>query len=105
AARNQLVFSAREVLATTTANSKNMTSEQVRQRLELVISASQFRARNAGIVEDVQIEGTFLRFVNQLQQIQQEVEVKAIAAEDTYTVGPLRVKLVALLNGKILFIT
>ena len=105
AARNQLVFSAREVLATTTADSKNMTSEQVRQRLELVISASQFRARNAGIVEDVQIEGTFLRFVNQLQQIQQEVEVKAIAAEDTYTVGPLRVKIVALLNGKILFST
>ena len=105
AARNQLVFSAGEVLATTTADSKNMTSEQVRQRLELVISASQFRARNAGIVEDVQIEGTFLRFVNQLQQIQQEVEIKAIAAEDTYTVGPLRVKLVALLNGKILFST
>jgi uncharacterized protein (DUF3084 family) len=40
-----------------------------------------------------------------LQQIQQEVEVKAIAAEDTYTVGPLRVKIVALLNGKILFST
>ncbi|MFM6182815.1 MAG: DUF3084 domain-containing protein [Dolichospermum sp.] len=105
AARNQLVFSVSEVLATTTADSKNMTSDQVRQRLELLISASQFRARNVGIVEDVQIEGTFLRFVNQLQQTQQEVEVKAIAAEDIYTVGPLRVKLVALLNGQILFST
>ncbi len=105
AARNQLVFSAGQVLATTTADSKNMTSDQVRQRLELLISASQFRARNAGIVEDVQIEGTFLRFVNQLQQIQQEVEVKAIAAEDIYTVGPLRVKLVVILNGQILFST
>lgn len=104
-ARNKLEFHVSQVLATTTADSKNMTSEQVRQRLELLISASQFRARNSGIVEDVQIEGTFLRFVNQLQQIQQEVEVKAIAAEDIYTVGPLRVKLVALLNGQILFST
>ncbi|MTJ30218.1 DUF3084 domain-containing protein [Aphanizomenon sp. UHCC 0183] len=105
AARNQLVFSSGEVLATTTADLKNMTSEQMRQRLDLLISASQFRARNAGIVESVQIEGTFLRFVTQLQQTEQEVEIKAVAAENTYTVGPLRVKLVALLNGQILFST
>jgi uncharacterized protein (DUF3084 family) len=105
AARNQLVFSSREVLATTTADLKNMTSDQVRQRLDLLISASQFRARNAGIVEDVQIDGTFLRFISQLQQTQEEVEIKAIAAEDIYTVGPLKVKLVAILNGQILFST
>jgi uncharacterized protein (DUF3084 family) len=82
-----------------------MTSEQMRQRLDLLISASQFRARNAGIVESVQIEGTFPRFVTQLQQTEQEVEIKAVAADNTYTVGPLRVKLVALLNGQILFST
>ncbi|MDM3852797.1 MAG: DUF3084 domain-containing protein [Aphanizomenon gracile PMC627.10] len=105
AARNQLVFSSGEVLATTTADLKNMTSEQMRQRLDLLISASQFRARNAGIVESVQIEGTFPRFVTQLQQTEQEVEIKAVAADNTYTVGPLRVKLVALLNGQILFST
>ncbi|MDB9449800.1 DUF3084 domain-containing protein [Dolichospermum circinale] len=105
AARNQLVFSSGEVLATTTADLENMTSEQMRQRLDLLISASQFRARNAGIVESVQIEGTFLRFVTQLQQTEQEVEIKAVAAGNTYTVGPLRVKLVAILNGQILFST
>jgi uncharacterized protein (DUF3084 family) len=105
AARNQLVFSSGEVLATTTADLKNMTSEQMRQRLDLLISASQFRARNAGIVESVQIEGTFLRFVTQLQQTEQEVEIKAVAAGNTYTVGPLRVKLVAIVNGQILFST
>jgi uncharacterized protein (DUF3084 family) len=105
AARNQLVFSSTEVLATTTADLKNMTPDQMRQRLDLLISASQFRARNAGIVESVQIDGTFLRFVSQLEQTEQEVEIKAIAAEDTYTVGPLKVKLVALLNGQILFST
>jgi uncharacterized protein (DUF3084 family) len=77
----------------------------MRQRLDLLISASQFRARNAGIIESVQIDGTFLRFVSQLQQTEQEVEIKAIAADNTYTVGPLKVKLVAILNGQILFST
>ncbi|MEJ1934382.1 DUF3084 domain-containing protein, partial [Nostoc sp. NIES-2111] len=58
AARNVVVFSGSEVLATTTANPSSMTSYELRQRLDLLISASQFRARNAGIVENVQIDGT-----------------------------------------------
>ncbi|MEH2022001.1 DUF3084 domain-containing protein [Nostoc sp.] len=104
-ARNQLVFSAGAVLATTTADSKTMTSYQLQQRLEILISASQFRARNAGIVENVQVDGTFLRFVSQLRQYNEPLEIKAIAAEDTYTAGPLRVRLVAIVNGKIIFST
>ncbi|WP_298915136.1 DUF3084 domain-containing protein [uncultured Nostoc sp.] len=104
-ARNQLVFSGGAVLATTTADSQTMTSYELQQRLEILISASQFRARNAGIVEDVQVDGTFLRFVTQLRQYNQPLEVKAIAAEDTYTAGPLRVKLVAIVNGQIIFST
>ncbi len=104
-ARNQLVFSGGAVLATTTTDSKTMTSYQLQQRLEILISASQFRARNAGIVENVQVDGTFLRFVSQLRQYNQPLEIKAIAAEDTYTAGPLRVKLVAIVNGQIIFST
>ncbi|MBW4556644.1 MAG: DUF3084 domain-containing protein [Trichormus sp. ATA11-4-KO1] len=105
AARNQLVFSGSEVLATTTADPKTMTTYQLRQRLDLLISASQFRARNAGIVESVQIDGTFLRFFSQLRQYDQPLEIKAIAAEDTYTAGPLRVRLLAILNGEVIFST
>ncbi|MCC5635400.1 DUF3084 domain-containing protein [Nostoc sp. CHAB 5844] len=105
AARNILVFSGGEVLATTSADPKTMTSYQLRQRLDLLISASQFRARNAGIVESVQVDGTFLRFINQLRQYDQPLDIKAIAAEDTYTAGPLRVKLLAIQNGKVIFST
>ncbi|MBC1240084.1 DUF3084 domain-containing protein [Nostoc sp. 2RC] len=104
-ARNELVFSGGAQLATTTADPKNMTSYQLQQRLEILISASQFRARNAGIVENVQVDGTFLRFVAQLRKYNQPLEIKAIAAEDTYTAGPLRVKLVAVVNGQIIFST
>lgn len=102
---NQLVFSASEVLATTSADMKTMNLSQLRQRLDLLISASQFRARNAGILENVQIDGTLGRFFTQLQQSEQPLEIKAIAAEDTYTAGPLKVKLVALFNGEIIFST
>ncbi|MBW4456459.1 MAG: DUF3084 domain-containing protein [Nostoc indistinguendum CM1-VF10] len=104
-ARNELVFSQGAVLATTTADSKTMTSYQLQQRLEILISASQFRARNAGIIENVQVDGTFLRFINQLRQYNQPLEIKAIAANDTYTAGPLRVKLVAIVKGQIIFST
>jgi uncharacterized protein (DUF3084 family) len=104
-ARNQLVFSGGQVLATTSADPKTMTSYQLRQRLDLLISASQFRARNAGIIDNVQIDGTFLRFIGQLGQSNQLLEIKAIAAEDTYTAGPLRVKLLAIFNGQIIFST
>ncbi|BCL35949.1 DUF3084 domain-containing protein [Nostoc sp. MS1] len=105
AARNVLVFSGSEVLATTTANPSSMTSYELRQRLDLLISASQFRARNAGIVESVQIDGTVLRFVALLSQINQSIEIKAVAAEDTYTAGPLRVRLVVIQDGKVILST
>ena len=105
ATRNQVVFSGGEVLATTTADPKTMTSYQLQQRLELLISASQFRAHNAGILENLQIDGTFIRFISQLRQYNQPVDIKAIAAEDTYTAGPLRVRLVAIQNGQVIFST
>jgi uncharacterized protein (DUF3084 family) len=105
AARNEMVFTGGEVVATTTADPKTMTSYQLRQRLELLISASQFRARNAGIVENVQIDGTFIRFIAQLRQYDQLVDIKAVAAQDTYTAGPLKVRLVAIQNGKVVFST
>ncbi|MCX7594335.1 MAG: DUF3084 domain-containing protein [Fischerella sp.] len=105
ASLNQIVFSGGEVLAATTADPKNMTSYQLRQRLELLISASQFRARNAGILEDIQIDGTFLRFIAQLRQSDQRLDIKAIAAQDTYTAGPLKVRLLAIQNGQVIFST
>lgn len=92
---NEIVFSREEVLAATTANPKKMTSYQLRQRIELLITASQFRARSAGILKDVQIDSSFLSFMNQLRKYDQEVDIKAISVQDTYTEGPLKVKLIA----------
>jgi uncharacterized protein (DUF3084 family) len=100
---NQIVFKAGEILAATNADPKTMTSYQLRQRLDLLISASQFRARNAGILDDIQVDSTFLRFLSQLQQYDQPVEIKAIAAENTFTAGPLKLKFIAIQNGQVIF--
>jgi uncharacterized protein (DUF3084 family) len=56
-------------------------------------------------VERIEIDGTFLRFFSELEQSQQPLEVKAVAAENIYTAGPLKVKLVAISNGKTVFST
>lgn len=82
-----------------------MTSFQLRERLNLLISASQFRARSAGILERIEVESTFLRFLSELRQSKQPLEIKAVAANDTYTAGPLRLKLIAVQNGQIIFST
>ena len=105
AALNQLVFSEGEILAVTTTDPKKMTSYQLRQRLELLISASQFRARNAGILESIEVNSTFLQFMAQIGKYKQAIEIRAIAAENTYTAGPLKVKLIAIDHGKLIFST
>ena len=110
AARNRVVFMPGDVVAATSVDPKTMRLEQMRQRIELLLAASSFRARRVGILaETVQIgDGsiqTLIRFFEQLQQQNQPVDVKAVASEMTYTAGPLRVELVAIKDGKVLFQT
>lgn len=104
---NQRVFPAGYVLARISANPKTMTTEEVRRRVELLLGASKFSAEQAGIMADtIQIADnriqTLIRFLEQVQQYNQQVELKAIAAQDTYTAGPLRVELVAVDNGRVI---
>ena len=73
--------------------------------MELLISASQFRARNAGILESIEVDSTFLQFVAQIGKYKEAFEIKAVAAQNTYTAGPLKVKLIAIQNGEVLFST
>lgn len=106
-ARNQMVFTRGEVLASISANPATMSPEEVRQRVELLLGASKFRANSAGILGDVQVSDnripTLYDFFEKLKQYNQAVELKAVAAEDIYTVGPLRVELLAMQNGQVVF--
>lgn len=110
-ALNEQVFPEGYVLAAITADPKRMTADEVRQRVGVLLGASKFRAQRAGIIMGNNIEiadnriQTLIRFFEQLQQYNQPVELKAIAADDTYTAGPLKIDLVAVENGQIVFAT
>jgi uncharacterized protein (DUF3084 family) len=108
-ALNQMVFEAGDVLAAVSADSSSMTNEQIRQRLDQLLAASQFRARRAGVLGDIQVgDGrltTIIRFIQQLEQSDQPLDVKAVAQDSTYTAGPLKMRLVATKDGQIIFST
>lgn len=107
---NQVLFSAGDVIAATSANPAALSNEAIQQRLNLLLFAAKFRARSIGILDDTILIGnnrieSLFHFIEQLQQYNQVVEIKAIAAADTYTSGPLKVELVAVQRGKVIFHT
>ena len=107
AALNQVVYQAGDTLATISADSSTMTNEEMRQRLDQLLSAAQFRARRAGILGMVQVGdgriSTIIRFIEQLDQYGQPVDVRVIVQETTYTAGPLKMQLVAIQKGQVIF--
>lgn len=105
---NQVVFRQGDVLAAISADPKTMKPTEIRQRVELLLNASNFRAQRAGILGksiklgDSRIE-TLNRFIERLKQYNQPVNIKAVAADVAYTSGPLQVELVAMQNGQVVF--
>ncbi|MEG4345147.1 DUF3084 domain-containing protein [Microcoleus sp. A003_D6] len=107
---NRVVFRAGDVIAGVAVDPVTLTDEQVRQQLLQLIEACQFRARLIGVVggrvqvADSQIE-TLAGFIDRLQQYEKPLDVQAIAADVTYIAGPLKIDLVALSNGAVVFRT
>ncbi len=108
ATRNQVIFNAGDVIAASSVDPANITTEAIQQRLNLLLFAAKFRARSTGILDDTiqfkddRIELLF-HFIEQLKQYNQSVDIKAIATEDIYTSGPLKLELVAIQNGQVIF--
>ena len=108
AALNQVVFMSGSVLATVPANPATMPAEELDQRVKLLLGASKFRAQRAGILSDkIQIgDGSMetpIRYMEKLKQYNRAVDLRAVAAEDTYTAGPLKVDLLVVANGRVIF--
>jgi uncharacterized protein (DUF3084 family) len=110
AAPNQVVFAKGATVAAIAADSSSMSEDQLRERIEQLIEFSKFRSRRAGFlgnaiqIGDNRIE-TLIRFIELLKQYPQPVEIRAVASEDTYTAGLLKVELEAVQNGQVLFRT
>jgi uncharacterized protein (DUF3084 family) len=106
AVRNQVVFLAGDVVATTSLDPSAMTTEQIQERINLLIASSNFRARRLGLLNDTVQIGRIqnvLNFIEQLKEYKQSIEIKTVTAEVTYTAGPLKIKMVAVKDGEVLF--
>lgn len=109
AALNQVVFKPGEVLAAISIDASTLTNKSVQQRIDQLLAASQFRARRAGVLGPIQIAdgdpSTLIRFMEQLAESEEPLAVRAIAQDKTSTAGPLKMQLVAIQNGQVVFST
>jgi uncharacterized protein (DUF3084 family) len=107
-AQNQKIFDAGDTIATVSIEPEQMTTEELQQRLDLLLAASQFHARRAGIIGDIQVgDGdivTLIRFIEQLNESDLPLDqIKAIASENAETIGGLKLRLVAMQKGQVIF--
>jgi uncharacterized protein (DUF3084 family) len=106
ASLNRLLYETDETLATTTVDTSRITNQDLVEQYNLLISSLLFRARQNGLVSDtVQVAGgdtaKILSFLDVIQAAQRPLEIQAIASNDILTVGPLRVELIALDQGRV----
>jgi uncharacterized protein (DUF3084 family) len=89
---------------------KSMKEEQIRQQLNILLVSSQLRARRSGILDDRPQIGdgqlaTYVQFLERIKTQKYPIEIRAIVDRDTYTQGPLIIKLQAIAGNKVLFST
>jgi uncharacterized protein (DUF3084 family) len=104
---NQKIFSQEETIARVSIDTSDITEENIQQRIDILLAATQFRARRAGVVGNIQVEDgrlkTIVNFIEEISTREEGLdEIKAIAAEETYTIGPLKIRLIGTKDGEIL---
>jgi uncharacterized protein (DUF3084 family) len=104
------LFNRNTNIASVSVDPTKMDEEQIRQQLNILLVTSQLRARRAGILDDRPQIGdgqlaTYVQFLERVKTQKFPIEIKTIVDRDTYTLGPLVIKLQATSDGKILFNT
>lgn len=107
-APNKLIFKEDENIATISMELSNFTEEDIQKRLDYLLSAAQFRARREGVLGSIQVEDgrikTLIKFIEDISSTNQRPdEIRVVATNNTFTVGPLKLRLIALKNGEIIF--
>ncbi len=105
-ALNKKIFDSGEELATVSIDSEQTTREDIQERFNWLLAASQFRARRAGIIGEMEVgDGqitTLVKFIDRIVESPESLdEIKVIVTETTYTSGPLKVDIVVLNDGEI----
>jgi uncharacterized protein (DUF3084 family) len=102
---NQLIYRRGEVIVSQNVDPSFLNEEDLKARISLMVTAAQFRARQAGILpETIQIANRdrLYGFLDRLKQLGQPATIQIIAGEDAYTAG-IRLDLLAVQNGQVLF--
>lgn len=104
------LFDRHEQIAQVRIDPNTMSEEQIRQQLNILLVTSQLRARRSGILDDQPQIGdgqlaTYVQFLDRVKQHKYPIDISAIVDRDTYTLGPLIVKLQASAGNRVLFNT
>ena len=110
AALNQKVFAKDEIVAESSIVPSQLTRAELEERIDLLLAAASFRSRRAGILsERIQIGdgsiSSLIQFIEKLQQHREQTLLQAIAAENTYTAGPLKLSLTVVRDEEVIFQT
>ncbi len=107
---NLKLFTRNTKIAEVTFAPVKLTEEQIRQQFNILLVASQLRAKRAGILDDRPQVGdgeliTYVQFLERVKKQKYPIDIRAVVDRDIYTLGPLIVQLQAVANGRVLFNT
>jgi uncharacterized protein (DUF3084 family) len=110
AAVNELIYEPGQRLAMVSVDPRNLTNQELVEKLNLLIASLQFRARQDGLVGDtLQVaEGrteALIAFLQEMRSLDTPIDIQAIASAPIPTVGPLQVELFAVRDGEVLLRT
>lgn len=104
-APNRKVYDKNEVIALSAIESDDDSSNNIQEKLDFLLSVTQFRARQEGVLGRIVIgDGQIVSLVNFIQQLEGSDrgidEIRAVASETTYSSGPLQVNLLVMSEGQ-----
>ena len=107
---NERIFIEGDIIATVSVQLETKTRDGIKEHLNLLLSSAQIRASQVGLLGSIQIEegrvDTFTDFIDFLSQSPQPIQqIRAVAIAETRTAGPLKMRLIALGNDKVIMTT
>ena len=102
---NQKIYSPGETIARVTVEDQDINLQKLQEKLDFLISVTQFRARREGVLGRILVgEGQLISLVNLLEKLQELDEpideIRTIATNVTYTSGPLQISLIIMADGE-----
>jgi uncharacterized protein (DUF3084 family) len=105
---NRVIFQTGETVGSRVIEPAKLSPPEFQRTIQELLANSNALARQRGILNDsIQLEKlqSLGPFLEQLRRYPSSIELRAVATDVTYTVGPLKIELVAVQNGQIVLRT